>query len=1346
MSISVRDYHLPVQATKLVIVLILLLSIYIRSCTPAYGNNNYSFKHYNINNGLSQNTVHCILQDKTGFMWFGTKDGLNRFDGTSFKIFKFPNDGELRDNVFHHILEDKQGRIWVATENGIYTYDPKLERFERFNPVSRNDEPLQGWISDLVQDSDGDIWISIEEKGVFHFNVETGDLDFYPIPTRPGGMRMIRLCAGNNNDMWVFPYGLPLIRIAKETKQMTEFHLKDYPDFFSDLGEVGSVVSDENNQLLVPTSSKGLVSINTASRSYRVLLDSNHDGEAVFGRTVKRVDNHTLWVGTESGVYIINTLEGTVVNLRHDNSIPTSLSDNAIYSIYQDRDGGIWVGSYFGGVDYYSEELNNFEMFYPIPGVNGMKGARVREFYPIKGGHLWIGTEDNGLHLFDTDKGVFLPLPKELDSLYTNIHALHADEEYLWISTFSRGLNRYNLKSGELRTYIHSDDSFSLSQNSVFAMYKDQHDILWVGTLSGLDTYDYETGAFTRNDKLNTGAIHDIYEDSDGDIWVATFSNGLFRFQTSKNEWNNFKNNPGGSKSLSNNTVTSVFEDSENRLWITTQGGGFCQFNKEDETFTTYNTTNGLPNNVVYQLQEDDDGYLWISTNAGLVRYSPVTGAFRNYTVKNGLKTNQFNYKSSYKSADGTLYFGSINGFVRFNPSSFNEPTNSMPIVFTELFINNDPVNPGDETALLSQSILFTRDLTLPHHRNSFRLSYAVLNYSTGSDYELFYKLDGFDREWIRSESSNDIIYSNLKPGRYLLSLRLSNGSMNNGEETLRTLGIHIRPPFWLSRWAYVVYFLLLVAGLLGLLHFLNNRNQRIQKERMRTFEQQKERELYRSKIDFFTNVAHEIRTPLSLIKAPLDHVIMTGEVNEGTRENLQIMSKNTDRLLSLTNQLLDFQKTESDAYSLNLETRNVTGLIQETFLRFTSLAKQKGLLFEVDLPEKELHVLVDQEAFLKIISNLMGNAIKYCDSHVKLKAYISSNEKGEFFHFITDNDGEKIPDEYKEEIFKPFVHLSKEQDRTVNGTGIGLALSRSLAELHKGTLELVNSKDSIRFHLTIPVEHVENVITGELLKPEKETREERVDGTTRDRSTILLVEDDPELLRFEENFLSPHYHVLTAEDGEKALGILRESSVDLIVCDVMMPKMDGFEFTKRVKSNIEFSHIPVILLTAKVNVESRVQGFETGADAYIDKPFSLEVLLAQIANLLQNREKLRETFLKHPYIAASSMAITKSDEEFILRLHTVVIENLANSAFVVEDIAEEFNMSRANFYRKIRGVLNLTPNEYIRAERLKKAAQLLKEKSYKVNEICYMVGFNSPSYFSKCFQQQFGVAPKDFE
>ena len=1307
------------------------------------GSPDYSFTHYNINNGLSQNTVRSIFQDNQGFMWFGTKDGLNRFDGKSFKVFKFSPESDLNDNVFHRILQDENDNIWVATEDGVYIYDMLQEKFYRFN---KNNDFVDGVVTEMIMDHDGDIWMSVEGKGIYYYSVADDELIFYSIPLVEDGMKMVSLCPDNNKGVWVFPYSSPFFRIDKKTGELTPFILADDENLFYQVGEVQNVVSDRYNNLLVATSQKGVISINIINKTHRILLSNDANGNPIFARCIKRVDPNTLWIGTESGIYIYDTETDKVIdNLQYNSSMPYSLSDNAIYSIFQDRDGGIWVGSYFGGVDYYANRNNRFDLFYPMANRNSIKGRRVREFCSAPDGKIWIGTEDGGLNLFDSGTNTFLPLPHPLRSLYTNVHALLSDGNYLWIGIFSKGLVRYNIKTGELKTYSQSDEPNTISQDSPFTLCKDRQGLLWVGTLSGVDIYDYEKDHFRQIEKLKGMSILDIFEDSHGMIWVCTFLDGIYRFNPATSDWTVFEHNASDKHSLPYNKVTSVFEDSKSRLWITSQGGGFSLFDRESDTFSTFNSLNGLPNDVVYQIVDDDKGSLWLSTNSGLVLFDLQKGTFKNYNVANGLKTNQFNYQSSYKASNGDIYFGSLDGFVRFNPSNFKEPHSVVPIVFTDLFISNVKMTPSDNGSPLKQSILYTDQLSLPHHQNSLTLQYAVLNYSGLYTDRVFYKLEGVDKNWHQAADQQTIIYSNLKPGNYELLLGFI-GDDNEPIKSEKKLSIHIRPPFWLNGWAYFLYFLLFLTGIYLLTRFFYRRNRLREQERMRDFEQQKERELYRSKIDFFTHVAHEIRTPLSLIKAPLNHVIMTGEVSEDVKENLQIMSKNTDRLLNLTNQLLDFRKTESDAYSLNLHNLNISELIRDTFLRFTPLAKQRDLHFELDLPEKDMFIKVDKEAFLKILSNLLSNAVKYCGTYVRVEAYTVTDEQRKLFHLIMVNDGEKIPEEHRENIFKPFVQLDREEKYKVMGTGIGLALSKSLAELHKGALVLETEEESerIRFRLTLPAGETDEVLGETTEKSEKE-REKGKETKTTAAATLLLVDDDVELLQFEEKFLSPHYHVVTARNGVQAFEILRETTVNLIVSDVMMPDMDGLEFTGRVKSNIEFSHIPIILLTAKVNVESRVQGFERGADAYIDKPFSLEVLMAQIANLLEGREKLRETFLGNPFIGASSIVHSKSDEEFIKKLHAIVHENLDNSDFIVEDIAEQFNMSRASFYRKIKGFLNLTPNEYIRVERLKKAAQLLREKNYKVNEICYMVGFNSPSYFSKCFQQQFGVLPKDF-
>lgn len=1303
--------------------------------------NGYAFKHYNINNGLSQNTVHSILQDRQGFMWFGTKDGLNRFDGNSFKIFKFSPEGNLRENIFNRIVQDDEDNLWLGTSDGIYIYNPRTERFLRFEEKTTDGFSIEGIVRDLLIDNDGDIWVSVEERGVFLYDVHKDILTRYVIPQSSGGMSMMTLCEGTDGNVWAFPYNRPFVRINKKTGSVVPFELMDDPELFYHTGEIWDALADEYNELLFTSSTMGLISVNLVNGTHCELLSKDANNQPIFGRCLARIDNHTIWLGTESGLYIYHSKTGEASNLRHNLSVPYSLSDNAIYSIYKDREGGVWVGSFFGGVNYYSELLSRFELFYPIPGINQMKGNRVREFCSSSNDTLWIGTEDDGLNLFNPQTGKFLPLPEPLHSLYTNIHALYVDGDDFWISTFSKGLHKYNFKTDKLTTYVHSDDTNSISQNTTYSICKDRQGTLWFGNLSGLSQYNPDKDIFINLPQFESIYVQDIFEDKEGKIWVSTYAKGLHCYDPISNEWKVFLYDETNPRRSFYNKLTSVFEDSHKRLWVTSEGGGFYLFDSETEEFTVYNSEKGLPNDVVYQIVEDNDHKLWLSTNGGLVRFNPETETFTNFTVKNGLKTNQFNYKSSFKSPDGTIYFGSVDGFVRFKPSAFKDIERKVPIVFTEFSINNNPISPAEQDSPLKESILYAESIMLPYQKNSFSIRYAILNFSSAVEGNLYYRLEGFDDGWIDAKAGQPIVYSNLNPGDYLLTISLK----DNRDVILasKSIAIHIKPPFWLTSWAFLIYFLLLITGIILLMRNLHLWNLRSQRQQMNLYEQQKERELYRSKIDFFTNVAHEIRTPLSLIKAPLDHLLATEKMSENVSDNLKIMRKNTDRLLNLTNQLLDFRKTESEAYALNFAVHDVSELIRDTVLQFSPMAIQRSLLFEVDIPDEDMFFKVDKEAFLKILGNLLNNAIKYSDSYVRINAFL----RDDTFHLVVANDGEMIPPEHRSEIFKPFVRVERRKNPSVSGTGIGLALSKSLAELHKGTLTLEPDSEDIRFHLVLPAGNVnsESIGSEDLSSKVKPLKEELSVNKTY-AYTILLVDDDADLLQFEKKVLSADYRILTAENGNEALEVLNSDNVSLIVTDIMMPGMDGFELTRQVKQNIEFCHIPVILLTAKVSVEAKIQGFETGADAYIDKPFSIEVLTVQIANLLQNREKLRESFMKNPFVGANSMVRTKSDEEFIKKLHEIVHDNLGNAEFVVEDIAEQFNMSRASFYRKIKGVLDLTPNEYIRVERLKRAAQLLKEKTFKVNEICYMVGFNSPSYFAKCFQQQFGVLPKDFE
>ena len=668
--------------------------------------------------------------------------------------------------------------------------------------------------------------------------------------------------------------------------------------------------------------------------------------------------------------------------------------------------------------------------------------------------------------------------------------------------------------------------------------------------------------------------------------------------------------------------------------------------------------------------------------------------------------------------------------------------------MITDFLLFGKEVYVGDPGSPLEKSITFSDELVLQSNQNSFSFRVAALDFQAPRMSRIMYKLDGFDADWLTVGESPIVTYSNLRYGNYTFRVKVSNSDGVWNEEGI-SLKVHILPPFYLSVWAYIVYALLIIGCSLYTVMYFKRRSNRKHRRQMEKFEQEKEREVYNAKIDFFTNVAHEIRTPLTLIKGPLENIILKKQVDTETREDLNVMKQNTERLLNLTNQLLDFRKTERQGFRLNFTECNVTEILKETHKRFTSLAKQKGLDFVLQMPEKDFYAHINQEAFTKIISNLLNNGVKYAESYVHISLAVPDTDGGNSFRICTVNDGVIIPDAMKEEIFKPFVRFNEQEDgKVTTGTGIGLALSRSLAELHQGTLTMGKGEENNTFCMTLPiVQDTTITLTTEVEagtdKINEAPAEQAVEKDS--RPTVLVAEDNPDMLAFVVRQLSKDYTVLTATNGAEALRVLDGNYVNLMISDVVMPVMDGFELCKTIKSDLNYSHIPIILLTAKTNIQSKIEGMELGADAYIEKPFSVEYLQACASNLIQNREKLRQAFAESPFIAANTMALTKADEEFIKKLNEVIRVNYANPEFSMDDMADNLNMSRSNFYRKIKGVLDLSPNEFLRLERLKKAAQLLKEGENRVNEICYMVGFNSPSYFAKCFQKQFGVLPKDF-
>jgi ligand-binding sensor domain-containing protein/DNA-binding response OmpR family regulator/nitrogen-specific signal transduction histidine kinase len=1221
---------------------------------------------------------------------------------------------------------------------GVYLYDPATERFSRFHAQTADGIAIEKEVNDIKSDHDGDIWFSVDWQGVFRYRPREQSLIFYEVNTIVNAWS---ICVDRENNVWIGTHGGGLSRYDRKTDRFEVVRLGG-----AEGSDIYRLFQDSYNNLLIGTANGGVKKLNLVNRQIQPLLKSEAYRH-LFVRDIIRKSDGELWIGTESGVYIYHAQSEAVENLRHEHFDPYSLSDNAVYSLYKDREGGLWVGTYFGGVNYYSPQHTPFERHYVQNRPNTIRGKRIREFQQDRYGDLWIGTEDGGLTRYSPRTGAyrnFMPDGSSTGICYHNIHGLLADGDKLWIGTFTHGLDVLDIKTQKVvRHYQKTDDPSSLCDNSVFAIYRDDAGNLWLGTIYGLALYHPDRDSFTKIKYTGNTFIYDIFQSYDGLLWFASFNKGLFRYNPRNDEWKIFQHDPGNSASLPHDKVVSLYEDSQKRLWITTEGGGFCRYNPADETFTSFSSKEGLPNDVVYKMLEDAHGRFWLTTNKGLSCFDPAGGAVTTYTLTDGLLGNQFNYKSGIRTPDGKLYFGCLNGFIAFDPLTFSANDHTPPVVITGFRLFNKPAEAaGVSLPQPPRPFSAKGALHLQHNQSSFSIDFAALSYTAPEKNRYAYKLEGFDREWTELAGANSVTYTNIPPGEYVFCLKGSN-SDGKWSETPETRTIFIHPPFYKTRAAYAVYAMLLCCCTALAIRSYSKRQKRRNKGRLELLENEKNKELYNAKITFFTNIAHEIRTPLSLIKGPVEH-ILTHELDRAElAENLKVVEKNTNRLLNLSNQLLDFRKMEAKGFQLNYMRSDVKQLINDVYTRFQLTARQNNLTFDLQLPPGCLWADVDREAVTKIISNLFTNAIKYAQAHIELRLESTPDKQ---LRLTVSNDGHLIPEEMKEKIFEPFFRIGDENSSSIKlGAGLGLPLARSLAELHRGKLylEVAPGQRNI-FVLQLPLTQDSAItVQEEAADPEPDALPDEALPVGA-RPTVLIVEDDREMRHFLYGKLKPAYNVLKASNGKAALERLQKESVDIVVTDVMMPEMDGLQLCAEIKSNVDLSHIPVIMLTAKADIKSRIEGLEAGADAYMDKPFSVEHLRAQISNIFANRNKVKQAFINSPAQNTGSIALTKADEVFLGRVTQIIDKNLSDVDFTVDLLADELNMSRSSLHRKIKGISELTPNDFIQLVRLKKAAELLREGSYRINEICFLVGFASSSYFSKRFKKQFGVSPKE--
>lgn len=1294
------------------------------------------FRHFSVEDGLSSNSVRAIMQDKYGFMWLGTDDGLNRYDGTTIKVYNLNPQGS---NDYISSLYDTTDNIWVGTEGGVYIFDYETESFELFKVLTAQGDSIKSNVNHIAEDRDGNLWFSTVGQGIFKYNISKHYLEHYEFKDANGLMASVLV--DSENQIWaVTNWGSPTV--SKLNKAENKF--EPFPITY-EAGQYDSnslvMLEDSEHALWLGTWECGLQKIDRYTGKAITYLHPSEGKGATHIHSLMEYAPHQLLIGSDDGLLLFNTLTCEHQLFTEDETTPYSLSNRFVYPIVKDREGGIWVGTYYGGVNYLSPNTGQFECFAHSRFYNSVNGTVIGRFCEDSSGYIWIASDDGGLSRFaPKDKQFTHYMPDEhRNSLsYHNVHALCMDDDDLWIGTYTGGVNVLNTKTGTFRVYTtKGGDLTTLDGTSSYAIFRDREKRIWVTSMAGINLYNREEDNFIRVKDLESLTI-DIDQDADGNIWFSTQGKGLFKYNPDKKTWKNYvySNTPGA---LVNDQVNCVLIDGNGNMWVGTMNG-LCKYDAGEDRFEAIPLD--IPSRNICGIVEDQH-VLWLTTTKGLVRYAPGESC-QVFTRSDGLQSEQFLPNAALKASDGKIYVGSVNGFNAFYPYQIKMNKVLPPVVITGLEIFNKEIRIGDKK--LPKALNWMAELDLSYKDHVFSLLYASLSYCTPEKNQYAYKLEGFDKDWNYVGSQNKATYTNLPAGTYVFKVKATNndGIWSNQEASLK---ITIHPPFYWSTASKILYFIWVCIALTFFIRFLLKRTEKKHTAEINQLNVSKEKEVHEAKIKFFTMIAHEIRTPVSLIIGPLEKIMKSSiPMLAVLRDDLNIIDRNSQRLLFLVNQLLDFRKVEQEGITMRYASQNIRQLLQAVCERFKPFITQHGAHLEVEYPDADFTAMVDSEAITKMISNLLTNASKYTKDKVVLSCIVQP-EQHTFVVKVTDN-GIGISKEDRKRIFKPFFQAMDNKP----GTGIGLSIVKSIVESHNGCIEVeseINKGSS--FIVTLPIEQVgAEVQEGEAgvlnpVIPEDILSETLPVMSSKNKPLMLIVDDNEEMLNFLSSSFSAQYSILTAEDGMEALEKLKEHEVTLIVSDWMMPRMDGVEFCKALRADQSISHIPFILLTAKTDTNSKIEGMDCGADAYIEKPFSVQYLEACIKNLLDLRNLLRQKFSKMPLVPLNSIANNSMDNKFLTRINEIIEQNFSNSELSVDFLAEELCISRSGLFAKIKTLANVTPNELIQIVRLKKAAALLSENKYRINEICYMVGFNNPSYFAKCFQKQFGIKPGEF-
>lgn len=1362
-------------ATALYIFLLLSYSLFGQ-------NSNYQFTAISSKDGLSSNTVNSILKDQYGFVWFATEDGLTRFDGLNYTIYRHnaKDTTSLWSNEVTSLHEDRLGRLWVGTTGSLHLFDRQKNRFRHY----RSNNEVNGFTSAVIKgicsDSKGDIWVATL-GGLNRLNPATGHItkfgDLPDVPDDLGHQPVLTIFEDRRKQVWIGAKS-GLYRYERQSNKFTAFlpNANDPQGIAG--GTVKAITQDAQGNLWVGTNG-GVCKLLPDGKHFISISNQGLAGKRLSNNSVYAIASaspNVLWIGTEDGLNILNLQTGNIDIYLPDGRDSYSLSGNAIRSLLIDKQGISWLGHYMAGVNKYDSNLTFFNLKKANPyDAFGLSSRFVTSFAPGDGNSVFVGTDGGGLSLYNKQTGLFKRIPlvsarKKNDGRLNVLALKRTRDGSLWIGTYQDGLFKLNPSTGAVKQYLSGSGGNTINHNEIFCLEEDKAGKLWIGTNGGgVNVFDPETQTFkyylpfvNAGNQFSlplNGYIRDFKEDNTGRMWIASHGTGIAVFDPHNNHFtvmSQMANN------LPSNLIQTLFKDSKGDIWAGSSDG-LLKVNALSKRVEVFGEKQGLADGIVHKILEDQQGRIWFSTNKGICWLDTKRKIVTNYNSLNGLQSGSFEQGSGMIDASGTLFFGGTDGFNFIQPQqSIRYNKNLTPIVFTSLKVGDKEITSTD-SGILQSDISVTGDVHLDYKQN-FSISFVGLNFTGTRQNHYYYRLRDFDKDWIDAGNKTTAYYTNLSPGKYVFEVKVNNNDgIANG--AVKTLNVDIQPPFWLTIYAYIFYIAVFCALLLYMRHRGIKELSRVFKEEEAKREAERLRDLDRLKIKFLTNLSHDFRTPIALIMAPVDKLLADG-FEDGVNAQLLVIKRNARRLLNMVNQLFDLRKIEEGEMKLNLAKADIIAFQKEVSESFTELSEKKQIAFAFKSSVSSLQTNFDPDKLERILFNLLSNAFKFTlpGGKVMLITYLkkqdSDTEQPYLVIEVTDT-GIGIDNEQQQHIFKRFYQNRLTGNILEEGSGIGLSIVKEFIELHGGSIEVHSEPgNGSTFCMYLPVKskEIQAIPTvpaialpahaAEVTEPEAHTEaavksgDAKIDET---RPLVLIIEDNDDFRYYLRDNLKQHYRVIEAVDGKEGWQKALAAHPELIVSDIMMPHVDGIQLSLKLKADKRTSHIPIILLTASTREEEQINGLSSGANDYLTKPFSFEILIIKINNLLAYNRNLKTTYTKQFKVESAPIQVESLKEKFLKTVVAYIEENLHNSQLSVEDLSRHMGMSRGSLYSKLLEVTGLSPVEFIRSMKLEKAAKLIETSELNIAQIAYAAGFSTPNYFAKSFKAKYQILPSEY-